>query len=881
MSRATTLTVLRKTALHHPLLSAFIVLVIALLAALGAVAPVMLDNARSETIRAALRDQPSMINDLGGFDKWMPVVTNDADPWAGALAELEAMDAIAPAPVQQLTNAPRIATFANFGQFTGDDAPLHALILAATPGFDGDVTYLEGSAPAATPTDGVYDVVTSKRDAEALNWQIGEVRAGSGVSVRLSGIIEPLDDTTSLWSRVPNTLVPLWDPDNPLPWRAAVFLNESALPIFKDHVAFTISTVWFPLEIDKITTGNALALAADLRKYAAEPQLITGQMEAWTTTDILLTSLAPQAIDIGIERANAMVAVIATLAVGPIIVSLVALSLAARMLAQRRAPVVRLMRVRGASEATLARWLVIEATVLAGLGVALGAGAAIATFGWHGASMMVLPVVIGVAAIVLLPLLALTSDRGKERADLGIERGSRRWFTLGRDALLVVLAALIVASIATRAEPVSGTDPQLTLLPVALAVAATVLSLRILPPVLVWFERRGERSSSLVPLLGAARARRAPAIRFAPVMAVVVGLTIAMFSVAFTATVTTGVQTVARQQLGADIRISGMYLMDSDLDAIAETPGVAYSTSLRASQQSDLVGSGGRKSGVTVFAVNPDEFLELQRDMPDTALPLEPLIDAAGEHVPVIASTELSAYLDGDVTINGKPVVVAGMSQPVSPFAPNVRKWVIVDRARLGEIVRNDDSPTFAFVRLEADADPAAVRDAIAQLLPDATVEAVSDVEQRRLQDPALGAIAVAVLAAIIVVAVMLAVSVGMALVLGARARSRLVATLRTVGYPPGSQLRLVAWEIAPPLLVALPFGIAAGVGVSYWAIGALDLSGFVGSEATPQIMFGGWWQVVVVAATITLATLAVLLATAVASRASSAKTLRSVDEEV
>jgi putative ABC transport system permease protein len=88
-----------------------------------------------------------------------------------------------------------------------------------------------------------------------------------------------------------------------------------------------------------------------------------------------------------------------------------------------------------------------------------------------------------------------------------------------------------------------------------------------------------------------------------------------------------------------------------------------------------------------------------------------------------------------------------------------------------------------------------------------------------------------------------------------------------------------VAWEVAPALLLALPFGVGAGIGMALLVIPQLDLRGFVGGTAQPAVVVGSEWSVLVVAGFALVVASAVLVATAFASRLGAASAIRADDD--
>ncbi len=167
----------------------------------------------------------------------------------------------------------------------------------------------------------------------------------------------------------------------------------------------------------------------------------------------------------------------------------------------------------------------------------------------------------------------------------------------------------------------------------------------------------------------------------------------------------------------------------------------------------------------------------------------------------------------------------------------------------------------------------------MATLGGDAAFETPSRVVATYADDPAFSVVRGALLAASVIVAVLLTVGVVATLVLGAPSRARMLAILRTLGHRHRAAGRLVAWEVTPALLTAVPFGVGAGAAMSWLVIPQLDLRGFVGGPAQPSVQSGGAWQLLVVGGFALIATAAVFTASVLASRARAVATVSTDDE--
>ncbi len=876
-----------------PLPSALIVVLVAVIAMIAAVAPVRLENARAETVANAVASLPPLARDVTATTSGAPVASPGEDSWAGVQAAVREISQQLPTTITAVVREPHVvATIA-----IGDAAPLDAahrpppaeLTLAITPDLAERVEIVEGRAAKAF-TGTRHEVVMSEAASERLEWPVGQQRT-TGVAdatiIELVGVFRPIDADDSAWAHTTSALEPqeVILPDGGKIILATMFAAPDDLPSFaagRENEART--AVWYPMAADRVRPSSAAALAGDLRAISAQTFRIPVAGDGlWQPGFLTLRSTASDTIDAGLARGAAMTAVLSTVAVGPAAVALVALSLAVRMLADRRMPSVRLMRARGASWSRLLAILGAEGLVLGAIGALLGTAVATALVGWSGGGGIAVGALLAVVPAAVLPAVALTRDRTDQRRDLGVTTGARAGRRLALEAIIVVLTAGVVWLVASRTEPVTGLDPVLLALPIGLTSAGGALAMRVLPLVLSVAERRGASRRSLVPLLGPARARRDPAVRLAPVLAVVVGVAVTMFSVAFSATMADGIRSQSRAQAGADLHVLSPYIRADAIDAARSIAGVDAVAPVYSATREKLTGE--RAVSIALYAVDAGELRRVQHDMGALALTPPPVDDVPGaEGAPIILSQE-AADVAGVTTTDEVKIgrrgeaYVAGVFAGTAPF-PDVERWALVDRSRLGDLLSAGDAPTQLFLALDDSADVAAVTAEVSTLMPTDDVVTPAGIERERTTDPALTAITAGVVAAAAIVAVLLGVAVAMTLVLGARGRGRLLALLRTLGHRRGGEASLVAWEVTPALACALPFGVVAGVAMAHLVLPAIDLRGFVGGHDQPSVHDGGWTGLLVVGGFIVVAALAVALATLIATRVTTARAVRSIEEE-
>jgi len=877
--------VLMRGALTTPALSSFLVIVIAALSYIGVAAPAFLADGRTATIQRSVMSLPNLSRWLSATTPGLPAIDPVSDGgsgvWGSALEVLAQKRQDQPEPLRALLGAPRMTVTADAQPTRDDDpdrdspVPNNRVGLVSDPGLTARADLVEGRLPELTdPADGI-EIVLTETVADQLGWRPGTERRWEDTTLMLTGIVAPGERDQGDWAFISGSARPLVEVEGggDRVLVAAGFMHVDQAAAMVDRVRDMKVTAWMPFDTDAIEAGDAETTAAQLRQLAADPAEIPMYDETFYNNGLAFSSSLPQAIGAGVARGDAMAAVVTVSAVGPIAVALVVLAFVSRLIAVRRVVASRMLRARGASTSRLIALLGGEGAALGVIGAAIGAGAAGAWPGWAATWVLLVPCALALVPAAVVPWGTLTDAEHRGRQDFGETSRDR----VGRAVLhiaIVVVTAVLASLLAVRAA--GGVDPLLLALPVLLGASGSILTLRLLPSLLRTAERRGRRSTALVGLLGPARARRDPIMRTAPVLAVVIGLGVATFSVAFGVTVSDGIARSSAISVGADVRIDAAYITQDGADRVSALDGVASSAALRGSTTEDA-SSGTQKVRAQVYTVDRDELLSVQHD-PTTAIVLpaalaEPTEGAA----PVVVSEGLRDRLelgDGEeqvLEVGGKQVRVVGVAPSQVPFGA-AELWVIVDSANAAAIGAQSTGFSQLFLALDPGADPEDVGEAaVATLGGDAAFETPRRISTVREEDPALGLVRIALWSASAIVAVLLAVGVTAALVLGAPSRAHMLAILRALGQPRGAAARLVVWEVAPALLLAVPFGVGTGIAMAWLVIPRLDLREFIGGVVQPPVALGGAWQFVVVGGFVIVTAVAVAAATKLGSRLAAA----------
>jgi putative ABC transport system permease protein len=238
---------------------------------------------------------------------------------------------------------------------------------------------------------------------------------------------------------------------------------------------------------------------------------------------------------------DASAAVFAVGATGLLALALAVLALLAGLAADRRGEGIALLRSRGGST-----WQVLGAEAVEGIALALPAGAVgylgarLAVDG-HGASLSLWLVAAIVAAtgVILAAAAAGPARRGvggRGRDEVAVPTLSPR--RLAVEALVVLLSAVGVYLLRRRGltEEGGGFDPYLAAVPLLLGLAAGILAVRLYPLPVRLLAAATSRRPDLVPALAFRRVARQPGVTTAPLLVLLLGVSVSVFAAAVGAT---------------------------------------------------------------------------------------------------------------------------------------------------------------------------------------------------------------------------------------------------------------------------------------------------------------------------------------------------------
>lgn len=521
-----------------------------------------------------------------------------------------------------------------------------------------------------------------------------------------------------------------------------------------------------------------------------------------------------------------------------------------RLIVTRRVGELALERARGASIASIAARALVESVVLAVVGVAIGV--ALATIWMPGPVLDTVPLILVIAVAVSAPALhsiasvrAAWSGRRQpaNRADRDrVEsRGRQRRIVLELAIIALAVAALVsVRSRGLVSARTDGTDPLLACAPLLLAVAVSIIVVRIFPPVVRAISALAARGRGVLGVLGAAHARSA--LTAVPLIALTISVSLVVAGGLMVDTVRTGQAEASWERVGADVRVEGSTSV-ADARALAGRDGVAAASAVLA--RSGVPIDGGASSvTATVLAVDQG-YPALVRNLPDA------LASAADDGVLASLATDsdpddsLAVVVDaaladqlakdgatmryGDATL---PIRVVGITDGAfaSGYVQSPTVWADLDSlsARLGtELVPR----TLLVIGDRADAVTATSSDAAGTVVIDRAdflaerqqLALVSGVHRMML----LAAGVAALLAAVVLIAIVIA---------GARARARSLSLLRTMGMGRRFGWWLALSQLVPVVVGAVVGGTVSGVAILFVVGPALGFRILAGGARDPAL---------------------------------------------
>jgi putative ABC transport system permease protein len=769
--------------------------------------------------------------------------------------------------------------------------------------FGPQVQVVSGRLPVATPVSpavagtgkpgrqspaATLQVAMTKQTAATLGVHAGSrfvlpgseaasTGAATAVTVVVTGIVVPVDPSSSFWGIDPGVLAAdLQGPAGGRYWAGGVMVGPDEADELQSYLGSpNLRMEWvFPLDVSSLDGQQVRPLSDALDKIGTQTVTLSGPLAPVATT-LTVSSSMLFSLNTFIATAQSVDTLLWLLYVSLTVAGLAVLLLAARMVALRRSPEITVLRARGASLRQVAigtgrdaAFLCVPAAVIAaaaailavpGAGSAQGAGSA---GGWW-------PPIALVAVAVLGPaLIAAWQHRLPRRTAVPrLPRGGAR---------LVIEAALVAASVAgivvsrdQGAQAGSGVNLYTSAAPVLVAIPAVIVVLRLYPLVLRGLLRACARTSRAPAFLGLARASRTTLAPALPALALVLALTVAAFAGMVRDAVAGGEVAASWQTVGADATVTPSYAARSftitaaAARAVAAVPGVTHAAEV---MNEFWTTPAGRQ--VNVLAVDPASYAELVArtpGFPQVPAGLLATPGQAGAPQPVLVSPQAAADLGGgSVTLSTsqaslRPVLVrvAGVISS-TPALPAGGAFVIMPLAAIKSATTPPEpTPVNEMLLTGGSIDQAQLTAVVRHTLPDAVVTFRSDILSALTSGPLqhgafmLFSLAV-VVAAILGLAVML-----LEFALGAAEREATLARLAVMGLGEGQRAWVVALEVLPAVIAAAVAAWACALALPQVIAPDIDLSVFTGSSVTVKLAAD------VASFTVPLAGLAVLAAVA------------------
>ncbi|WP_218869486.1 FtsX-like permease family protein [Microbacterium sp. AK009] len=758
--------------------------------------------------------------------------------------------------------------------------------LAVDPGWRERVEIVEGAAPApwsgdeTTPApDPVLEIAVAVETATAADVGVGDVLTYGPFELRVAGLYHPLDAADRHWAHLTDLAGPVVEstPGEVATVRAAVIIDTAGLGGLT--TSFTTGTflAYYPVSASPLRAVDAPESADQLRRALAQGLVMP------YGGDVSLATLSADEIDAALARTATVTALLAFALSGLLGLVLAVFTLGVSAVVRVRRPVLALTGARGASGAQLRGAMAGEGLLLAvPAATAATVLAAVAVPEPVGASGWVLPLLVTAAVPVLFAVLASPGNLTAERRDLSPRSGRRRLVIDVAVGLLALVSVLLVAQrgIAGAADAVA-LDPLLIAAPVLVMAAISLLALRLAPLPLQLLLRRAHRGDRPAPLLGAARAIRAPVFGFAASFALILGVAVVVFSAVFGSTLRTAIVAGAREDVGGDILVIAPAIPPSVRSEVARVPGVEAAAAIAEIPGVRAAGDSARAS-LTLIVTDTAALTEVRPDLAG----LTGLAEAQAGGIPLLVSEDLAPSLDDDSRIGGARVIVTG-TVPTTALPSSSPNWALIDAGLLDVLGRDLPDAEQLVVAASEGTDAAAlaatidevVRAAVPRELSGGVVTVAADAEvAAALASPLTRGIDAALPWAAGAALALTAVAVVLATVTAARARARTAAVLRIIGADSRQERQIARWEFTPPVLLGLIVGLAAGMALPWVITTVVDLRPFVGGRLAPEVTIDPLPLAVALTAVALAATLTAAVSIAIAARRTPATTLRMGD---
>ncbi|MCG5211894.1 FtsX-like permease family protein [Streptosporangium soli] len=686
------------------------------------------------------------------------------------------------------------------------------------------------------------DIALVEQASKRMNLPIGTVLVlghSNPVAARVTAIFEPLDATDRYWHHNEDMLnvsvrvKPSGDDETHI---TSLTSADSLLSLAGGARLLTYQWV-IPVRSSAVNARNADSLIGSVARYIDRAR-IEGSVAGYAPQTGLTTLLSGF-----LDRLRAAETLLVLLFGGLLAVSLGVIALAVQLVGERTHHALSLMRARGGSLGQLVGTGVGLVALVTVPAVLLGYGAAFLVPGPVTPIVHVGPLVIGLTAIVFCAAQVAASHRRPlrdRRDDMIARRPSIRRLTL--EVIVVVVALVGAYLLRNRGLTTSEPDPFLMMVPVALTVAAALITVRCYPYPLRLIVALVTRRRTAVPFLGFALAARARAFSALPVLILLPALAVSVFAAVISSGLNATQSDVAWQRTGADARIeSTVEISPEAIERVRRVPGVT--AVVPASKSPVQVGRGGTVG--TGLAVDLAAYRAILAGTP-LSVP-EPPTSATASEVPALVSPELI----GNATLlvgwqKQMTVVPKGIVAAMPVLGRELRNVVVVPFDANERVGARTTVNTLFIKGTGLDGRRLSEAAALAVTPVSVTVEEELD---RITATPLAGTVQWTLLVVTAALTAYALLAVLIMLVIGAAERGTALSFLRTLGMPERQARGLTVLEIAPMIVLTtlaglllglvLPVALGPGIDLSVYA-GDLPVKDYPIDLITPALLAGG-----------------------------------------
>ena len=891
--------------------SLVVALIVALLAVGITVLPHAMSSVREATLSERLDEMSVTSRDIAATSADLGVVAagnaerlpkESRSTWGALEGRLQTIRNDAPQHLRAAIGDPSYVSIAG----SMDSSMDGRVFVAMDPFYATHMEIVEGRLPEVVTAESEFvefEIIAPVPTAEAFEWEIGETRevplgesfivvgdgpvaAAPNPRFTLVGTYQPDDLASSYWARLTPLTAPTtyYDPYGQ-PSVTGYFYTNPAAVTQAQQWAPLATTYWFPIDPAEFSEADAPVLQGEIETFTAQAHAMSpnpgGTIRFETDLASVLTRVA--------NTNHAFSALVLIFIAGPIGVGAAVLLLGARMMTQHRRSAFALLDARGASVAQR-RWLMAgEGALAAVVPTIVGAGIGVAvvlTVLTRSSAQLFSPLTIALLlGLAVFPAAALAASApGAQRISrVDDARPDRTRLFVEMAVIILTVAATIVFLSRGAGTPETGIDPLAALTPLLLTISAALISLRLYPLVLRAIHARLRARSGFVDFIGSARAVREASAGAAALLALLVGVSIAVSSTVVLSTIDSSAQRMAEIRAGADLTLSVPRFAADAAERVAAIDGVSEVVTVRNVPNVAVV-VGNRTTRLPMYALDSEAFQRISPH-PDALIPDGASLTAS-DPVPVIVSQSAAQRLGitlGDLTIGGTQdkitAEVIAIVEDTTGFA-SMDVWILVDDEYLDDIVPVAGTVSTLLVDLDDDVDPRDVVETVrAEVEPFVTPITAESARADTTSGSTTAGLRATLFAAIGVTALLCAIAIVLTLVLNAPARARLLALLKTLGAPPRSGGGIVSWELVPLCVAAVISGTAFGLALPVLLLQVLDLRAFSGADRAPTYSVDPLLLAMSMGGFLVAAALFTLLSLFFARRVKVSSVLRTVEE--